>query len=308
MIANKTNNSEIGKSHFSKPVEDLIQQRFSCRTYRNDVLEGDIQSRLGQFAAAASRGPFGSEVRFELVAASAQDPKRLRSLGTYGFIKDASAYLVGAMDEDAFNPEDYGYLLEQIILCATDLGLGTCWLGGTFTKSSFARKIAAQDREVVPAVSAVGYIAEKPRRIETWLKNRRGTKRRLPWSHLFFDEDFSTPLDIEALNGFSSVLEMVRLAPSASNRQPWRVIKRADQWHFYLQRTPGYQDNLLTRWTTVADLQRMDMGIAMSHFEMTALELGLTGSWVVQEPQLELPDAFTEYTVSWVAQNLGFTQ
>jgi len=301
MMVDKVTNTYNESPQYSKPVVDLIQQRFSCRTYRNDVLEDDIQSRLGEFAAAAARGPLGHEARFELVAASDQDPKRLRSLGTYGFIQGASAYLVGAMDKNAFNPEDYGYLLEQIILYATDLGLGTCWLGGTFTKSSFARKIATQDNEVVPAVSAVGYIAEKPRRIETWLKNRRGTKRRLPWSHLFFDEDFSTPLDIEALNGFSSVLEMVRLAPSASNRQPWRVIKRADQWHIYLQRTPGYRDNLLSRLTTVADLQRMDMGIAMSHFELTVLELGLTGSWVIQDPQIALPDAFTEYTVSWVA-------
>jgi len=51
----------------------------------------------------------------------------------------------------------------------------------------------------------------------------------------------------------------------------------------------------------VADLQRMDMGIAMSHFEMTAIELELTGSWVIRDPQIELPDAHTEYTVSWIA-------
>ena len=44
----------------------------------------------------------------------------------------------------------------------------------------------------------------------------------------------------------------------------------------------------------------MDMGIAMSHFEMTAIELGLTGSWVFQEPEIKLPDAHTEYTVSWI--------
>jgi len=103
------------------------------------------------------------------------------------------------------------------------------------------------------------------------------------------------------LNGCGTALEMVRIAPSASNRQPWRVIKVRDRWHFYLQRTPGYRDNLLSRLTTVADLQRMDMGIAMSHFEMTAIELELTGSWVIRDPQIELPDAHTEYTVSWIA-------
>jgi hypothetical protein len=122
----------------------------------------------------------------------------------------------------------------------------------------------------------------------------------MPWSQLFFEDGFSTPLDNEASNGYGTALEMVRLAPSASNRQPWRVIRSGNLWHFYLQRTPNYRNNLLSRWTTVADLQRMDMGIAMSHFELTALELGLKGQWAVADPQIELPDEHTEYTVSWL--------
>ena len=300
MMVENNQKQDSREVRYTQPVVDLIQQRFSCRTYRRDPLESEIQSRLSQFAAAARRGPLDHEARFELVAASDQDPKRLKSLGTYGFIQGASAYLVGAMAQDQFNPEDFGYLLEQIVLYATELGLGTCWLGGTFTKSSFARKIAAQDNEIVPAVSAVGYIAEKPRRIESWLRGRQGTERRFPWSRLFFETNFNNPLPSEGLDGYGTALEMIRLAPSASNRQPWRVIKESNRWHFYLKRTPGYRDNLLTRWTTVADLQRIDMGIAMSHFEMTVIELGLMGYWDVLDPQIELPNGETEYTVSWV--------
>ena len=49
------------------------------------------------------------------------------------------------------NLEDFGYTMERIILFATDLGLGTCWLGGSFTKSRFAEKISANGSERVPA-------------------------------------------------------------------------------------------------------------------------------------------------------------
>lgn len=296
MATNNTSNGSI----FSKPVEEVIQQRYSCRTYQREPLSGDLQSKLGTFAASSNRGPLGCQARFELVADSEQEPNKLRSLGTYGFIQGASAYLVGAMDRDDFSPEDYGYLLEKIVLYATDLGLGTCWLGGTFTKSSFASKIKANPDELVPAVSPVGYIAEKPRRIETWLKGRRGTKHRLSWPELFFDSEFGTHLRREDLDGYGEALEMVRMGPSASNRQPWRILRQGELWHFYLQRTPGYRENRLTRWTTVADLQRIDMGIAMSHFELTARENGLDGSWVVDEPRIQKPDVHTEYTVSWV--------
>ena len=288
-------------SPFSKPVDELIRSRYSCRTYRREPLSDELRSALANFAARTSHGPLGHKARFELVAASAEDPQRLRSLGTYGFIKDASAYLVGAMGRNQFCEEDFGYLLEKLILYATDLGLGTCWLGGTFTKSSFAKKIAAQPDEVVPAVSAVGYIADKPRRIETWLKARRGTKVRIPWSQLFFDQVFGKPLPEEGLNGYHTPLEMVRLAPSASNRQPWRIIRDAKNWHFYVQRTPGYRDKRLTRWTTVADLQRMDLGIAMCHFELTAVETGLGGKWDLNQPPIKVPDEHTQYTATWIS-------
>jgi hypothetical protein len=47
-------------------------------------------------------------------------------------------------------------------------------------------------------------------------------------------------------------------------------------------------------------MQRLDMGIAMSHFQLTAEELGLPGRWEVQDPGTKTTDELTEYTVSWV--------
>jgi len=38
------------------------------------------------------------------------------------------------------NLEDFGYLMEEAILFATGLGLGTCWLGGSFTKSGLPKR------------------------------------------------------------------------------------------------------------------------------------------------------------------------
>ena len=52
----------------------------------------------------------------------------------------------------------------------------------------------------------------------------------------------------------------------------------------------------------IADLQRVDMGIAMCHFELVARERGLAGSWVVRDPGIPLPGKDTEYTVTWVAE------
>ncbi len=93
---------------------------------------------------------------------------------------------------------------------------------------------------------------------------------------------------------------MLRLAPSASNRQPWRVIQDGACYHFYLQRTPGYGRGTLTfTLLGLADLQRVDIGIAMCHFELAARELGLEGQWVVDEPDLPKPGETIEYVVTW---------
>jgi nitroreductase len=92
---------------------------------------------------------------------------------------------------------------------------------------------------------------------------------------------------------------MVRLGPSASNRQPWRIIHDQDQWHFYLRRSAGYGQGISGLFMAT-DLQRVDMGIAMSHFALTAQELGLGGAWRVEEPGIKMPNELTEYVVSWV--------
>ena len=286
---------------FSKPVEEIVRQRFSCRTYIESPIEEDTRQLLMDYLPTIGAGPFGSRARFGLAAATKHDRKALKGLGTYGFIRGATGFIIGAIQRDENQLEDFGFLLEQIILLATDLGLGTCWLGGSFTKSSFARKISAQTNELVPAVVSVGYIAKKPRRIDSLIRSGGTTERRMQWDQLFFKGEFGIPLDQAAAGEYTRPLEMVRLAPSASNRQPWRVLKKGDGWHFYLQRTPGYRGRRLVKLFTVADLQRIDMGIAMSHFELMARELNLSGKWEVSNPEIEIPNEDTEYTISWVA-------
>ena len=49
--------------------------------------------------------------------------------------------------------------MEKAILYATGLGLGSCWLGGTFRRSRFAERISARSDEIVPAVASLGYPA-----------------------------------------------------------------------------------------------------------------------------------------------------
>ena len=116
---------------------------------------------------------------------------------------------------------------------------------------------------------------------------------RKAWESIFFEGSFETPLSRDLSSKYSVVLDMVRLAPSASNKQPWRVVRQGDQYHVFLQRTPNYSGYVKT-----VDLQRIDMGIAMCHFELTARELGLNGGWEVCSSDIAVRDG-CESMVTW---------
>ncbi|MBN1178400.1 MAG: nitroreductase family protein [Anaerolineae bacterium] len=278
---------------------EVIERRFSCRTYLDRPVEVEKQRLLDAYMQARGGGPFGSVTRFRLIAAEGADREALRGLGTYGFIKGATGFILGAVAHGPKRLEDFGYSMELVVLYATQLGLGTCWLGGTFTKSRFAERLDLRQDEVMPCVIALGYVSEKRTLVDRMVRRGADGLHRYPWERLFFDGGFGTPVGREACGAYALPLEMVRRAPSASNKQPWRIVRDGAAWHFYLQRTPGYGQT--TRALVSVDLQRVDMGIAMSHFQRTAEAHGLFGQWVVQEPGFEKPDEVTEYVVSWQA-------
>lgn len=57
--------------------------------------------------------------------------------------------------------EALGYSFESLILYATSLGLGTCWLGGTFDHSGFASAMDLKEGYLFPAISPIGHFSGK---------------------------------------------------------------------------------------------------------------------------------------------------
>lgn len=281
------------------PIQ-LIRKRYSCRSYQRTPIPSQKQAQLHDRLPTLQQGPLGTASRFVLIAAEDDDRQSLKGLSTYGFIKNPTGFILGATTHAAQSLEDFGYLMEYAVLYATSLDLGTVWLGGTFNKGRFAEKLHLIEGEQLPAVIALGLIAGTPRGIDAVIRRQAGSQIRKPWDQLFFKGAFDAPLDRETAGTYAEVLDMVQAAPSASNKQPWRIVKDGHNWHFYMQRTKGYAPRN-ARFAGVADMQRIDMGIAMCHFSLVAAELSLPGKWVVQEPAIHKPDALTEYTVTWVS-------
>jgi len=275
-------------------IIESIKMRTSSRNYDEKTIEPEKRRQIENYLSLNEKGPFGCTVRFQLLDYAQGGQDQTENLRTYGVIKGARLFIVGAVISADKAMEDYGYCMEKNILMATSLGLGTCWLGGTFKRSSFAKKIGLSANEVMPAVSPVGYATEKKTLRDSLFKFLARSKTRKPWEGLFCSNDFNTPLTESDVERYATCLEAVRLAPSASNRQPWRILKKegSNIFHFYLERAKIYAKAIKR-----IDMQKVDMGIAMCHFALAARELGLTGSWQQQGNQTNLEDK--EYIISW---------
>ncbi len=275
-------------------VIETIKKRVSCRTYQEKQVDQDAKILLENFLKTNTKVPFGSRLRFRLLDLSDMERSELKGLGTYGVIKGASLFIAGAVTKGPMAMEDFGYAMERNVLEATELGLGTCWLGGTFNRSGFAERMELAGDEVLPAITPVGYASAKKSVTDRLFRFTAASHTRKSWQEMYFHGDLNTPLTILEAGAYGDVLEAVRLAPSASNKQPWRVMmeEEGSRFHFFLKRTPVY-DKLFQG----ISLQNIDMGIAISHFEMAAAEAGLNGAWKIQEPDIAANGA--EYIVTW---------
>jgi hypothetical protein len=279
---------------FQQPIAQIVHNRYSCRSYDPASTSGEAFARLDNFIVNLKTGPFNAPNRYQLVLADGEDRSSLRGLGTYGAIKNAPGFIIGASRHSDMDMEDFGFQMEMIVLKATELNLGTCWLGGSFTRSSFSKKAVIAKDETLPAVCSVGFPS-----VKRTLEQIDQTRKRFGWNELFFKDGFDVVLPPDETGDFSVPLEMVRLAPSAKNYQPWRIVKQAGKWHFFMQRYKGYREFVVPILTGIADLQRIDMGIAMAHFEAAAREAGLPGKWEVSDPKIALTNPLMEYSVTW---------
>jgi nitroreductase len=256
-----------------------IKKRRSWRTFIDKPVEAEKRSAIETFMKTNTTGIFGSELRFAIIDINAAQAEEVKHLGTYGVIDGAKLFMAGAVKKTEYYLEDFGYAFEKLILLADSLGLGTCWMGVTFDRAGFGDKLNLKADEDLTAASPVGYAKEKRRLKDLAMRKMVGSDKRKDFSKLFFDGSFDKPFETKGSEPFFEALECVRLAPSASNQQPWRIVKDGENFHLYLEHTKGYQ---------YQHGQRIDMGIAMLHFEIACKELGIKGEWVKGEkPAIE---------------------
>ncbi len=269
----------------SLPISETIRYRRSVRAFDGTPLMENDKKALLDYAGSVSN-PYGLAIEWHLLDAAA------RGIGS-PVITGEDTYIAGKMKKAPHAEEAFGFAFEKILLHAAAEGIGSTIIAGTMDRKTFERAIDLQADEVMPCVSPLGYPASRMSLRESLMRKGIKAATRLPFEALFYHGDWSTPLNPEGIGALGKVLELVRLAPSAVNKQPWRVLVTEQGAHFYEKPGKGYKS--ADGW----DIQKIDMGIALCHFDLGMEEYGLPCRFSLEDPGLPHPEELS-YIASYL--------
>lgn len=276
--------------HLSRMVE-AIPRRSSVRAYRPDAMPAEALQALADFGRRSLALIPTIPIRFEVVEDA---PAFIRAHGGtlwgYGRILGAPHFLIAISETLPGYMENMGFRMEQVILFATAQGLGTCWMGGFYSRERVGEMLGIAPSEQVVALTPLGWPAEGQPLFSKAMKWAvPGRAHRRPLAELVFAGRWGEPAEVVLASRplLRELLEAARLAPSWRNSQPWRFLIHDD----YL-----YVAAIRPREQIGLPYYRLDAGIAMSHIHLGALHAGLSPRWELQEegwaaarPALGLP-------------------
>lgn len=258
-------------------IIEAMKERRSVRSYNGKPLNQEMIDKLKRIIEE-SYTLFGGNITIRL---KKFDLKGDYKPSTYGVIKGASDYFLMGIGEGENSDLTAGFQFEQIVLKAWELGLGTCWIAGTYKGTQFDKGEKWPEGESLKIICPVGY-PEKPRFSEKLMRLTVGSDKRKPFSQLFFEEDFKKTLSPD--NKFMESLEMLRIAPSSTNSQPWRALAEGNKVMFYYK--PKYPITII------------DCGIGICHFYETEKYNGFSGRFE-KEPEWPTPPEDWKYLISY---------
>lgn len=206
---------------------ELLLARHSCRSFQTRLMsDADREELLATVETELARPTIGElRPRLEYIAAPL----------TVWPTVNASEFLVAIVPEPYARVAviDVGRSLQRVVMTATRMGLGTCWIGPGADHASVTAELGERfdpEREHIICVCAVGY-RSRYAPLFVRLFSRRTSTHRLPLSELFFsDFALERPIDVHAppYDRFGQCYEACRWAPSSYNGQTTRAAVETD--------------------------------------------------------------------------------
>jgi nitroreductase len=260
-------------------IRETIRGRFSVRHYDSKPVPEEILASVVKAGETSLALEDSIRVRFHLIREGRLVAEQMTfQTGRRWLFGSAPHFIIATSEEKPLFMMNMGFRMEQVMLFATTQGLGTCWIGGLFTEQRIGAFLGLDRGERVIALTPLGYpdVSSYGRAIHNIVHlGGPDSRRRRPLEQIVFGSRWGTPLETKD-DGLLEVLECTRLAPSWANTQPWRFLVNGRE---IIALADASGRNLSVR--DGKHYYRLDLGIAMAHFYLSAKELGWKGSWHV---------------------------
>lgn len=209
---------------------EAIKERHSVRAYKDQPLADEVKKLLEEKIEECNKE---SGLHIQLVT---DEPKAFDCLmARYGRISGVTNYIALIGRKDSSLDEKCGYYGEKLVLYAQQIGLNTCWVGGTYTKIPEAFTVSEDEK--LSLVIAIGYG-----------ENQGVSRRSKPVEKV-------CNIKADSPEWFKKGMEAVLLAPTAVNQQK-----------FYF----SAEGNKVSAKAGLGFYTKVDLGIAKYHFEIGA--------------------------------------
>jgi nitroreductase len=141
--------------------EEVLERRRSIRKYKDAPISKEKILKILEAARIAPSAGHRQPWHFVVV----ENKETIRKLAKREWAAEAPVMIVGLADQAASQNwwgNDLGIALEHIVLAATNLGLGTCWMGQTGRHELVKSLLDIPDNLTVIAVIPLGVPDETP--------------------------------------------------------------------------------------------------------------------------------------------------
>lgn len=197
---------------------ELLKKRHSVRSYATEPISDKLIKSLQSELTFINTHEAG--LNFRLCIGDKRPFDGFRR--SYGMFRNVSNYLTATIDEsfpDAL--ERAGYFAEQFVIKCTDTGLGTCFVGGTFSRKDVG--IMTEIYEKIPFVVAFGYPDEEKTSFIGKFSARLVHRNSKSPRDFYEGDENEYKYAIKNFKWLPLALEALACAPSAVNRRPVRL-------------------------------------------------------------------------------------
>lgn len=248
-------------------IFDSLSCRKSIRKYTNERIDFNILNEIKDYANSLP-GLFDNiDVEFHII----ENTNKFKSFSVFNIKAPYYLCISSLSNDDSYI--NAGYLMQQISLFLSTIGLGSCFISTALPKHL---ELADFKYEYITAL-AFGYANEE------LFRNKKDSVRLSEEKIVYYKMDVSRDI--------KEIINAARLSPSYLNNQPWKFIVYQNRIHLFAKKTPVINQSY-------NKYRMLDVGTALANLLIAAEEYWINTSITKLEALNDKPLRQNDYVLT----------